>query len=440
MISPDLDKRKGVPFLYSKILEYEGITEYKLDSNDLKILLCEQRAAPVVAFMVVYRFGSRNEAVGHTGATHLLEHMLFKGTPTYNKRRGTQIAAVLQKHGAVFNADTWLDRTRYFEMLPSDQLELAVHLEADRMRNSFIADEDRQLEMTVVRNEMERGENDPGRILDERIWAAAFREHPYHHPTIGWRTDVEGMPTARLKEFYDTYYHPNNATAIVVGDFDSNEALELIARHFGPIPPSPHQIPPMYTVEPPQQGEIRFVLRRAGQLGLVEMAWHIPEATHSDSGALAVLDHILSAGVTSRLYQGLVETQLSVDVGAQAYQFTDPGLFTIDLTLAPGIDHAAAEKAVIEVIERLKTEPVSEKELQKARNLITTQMIFLRDSPFGVVNVLGESEAVSDWKLYADLPRMVTAVTAEDVLRVVNTYFDDDNRTVGYFIPKEEQS
>ena len=425
--------------LFSKITEYEGISEYRLDSNDLKILLSPQRAAPVVALMVVYRVGSRNEAVGHTGATHLLEHMLFKGTPTYNKKNGTQIAAVLQKHGAIFNADTWLDRTRYYEMLPSDQMELAMHLEADRMRNSLIADEDRQLEMTVVRNELERGENDPGRILDERIWAMAFREHPYHHPTIGWRSDVEGIPTWRLKEFYDTYYHPNNATLIVVGDFELEEALNLTARHFGSIPSSPHPIPPMYTVEPPQQGEVRFVLRRAGQLGLVEMAWHIPEATHPDSAALTVLDHVLSAGVTSRLYQALIETQVAVDVGAQAYQFIDPGLFTIDLTLSPGVRHEEAERAILEVIDQLKREPLSDKELQKAKNIITTQMIYLRDSPFGVVSVLGESEAVADWKLYVDLPRMVAQVTPEEVQRVANAYFYDDNRTVGYFIPKEER-
>ena len=425
--------------LFSKITEYEGISEYKLDANDLKILLSPQRAAPVVALMVVYRVGSRNEAVGHTGATHLLEHMLFKGTPTYNKKNGTQIAAVLQKHGAIFNADTWLDRTRYYEMLPSDQMELAMHLEADRMRNSLIADEDRQLEMTVVRNELERGENDPGRILEERIWAMAFREHPYHHPTIGWRSDVEGIPTWRLKEFYDTYYHPNNATLIVVGDFELEEALNLTARHFGSIPSSPHPIPPMYTVEPPQQGEVRFVLRRAGQLGLVEMAWHIPEATHPDSAALTVLDHVLSAGVTSRLYQALIETQLAVDVGAQAYQFIDPGLFTIDLTLSPGVRHEEAERAILEVIDQLKREPISDKELQKAKNIITTQMIYLRDSPFGVVSVLGESEAVADWKLYVDLPRMVAQVTPEEVQRVANAYFYDDNRTVGYFIPKEER-
>jgi zinc protease len=425
--------------MFTKITEYDGIIEYKLNSNDLKVLLVERRAAPVVAFMVVYRVGSRNEAVGHTGATHLLEHMLFKGTPTYNKKNGTQIAAILQKQGAVFNADTWFDRTRYYEMLPSDQLDLAIHLEADRMRNSFIADEDRQSEMTVVRNELERGENDPARILHDRLWAMAFREHPYHHPTIGWRSDVEGMPTSRLKEFYDTYYHPNNATAILVGDFAEQCALDLIARRFGGIPPSPLPIPPMYTTEPPQEGEVRFVLRRAGQLGIVEMGWHIPEAAHADTPAITVLDHILSAGITSRLYQALVETQIAIDAGAQSYQFVDPGLFTIDVTLRPGVGHDLAERAALEVVEKLKTEDVLEKELQKSKNIILTQLIYLRDSPFGVVSAISEAEAVVDWRFYLDLPKMIAQVTPADIKRVANTYFNDDNRTVGYFIPKEEE-
>ncbi len=422
---------------FTKITEYDGIAEYKLNSNDLKLLLAPRRAAPVVAFMVLYRVGSRNEAVGHTGSTHLLEHMLFKGTPTYNKQNGTQIASVLQKQGGVFNADTWFDRTRYYEMLPNDQLELAIHLEADRMRNSFIADEDRQSEMTVVRNELERGENEPSNILHERLWAMAFREHPYHHPTIGWRSDVEGVPTSRLKEFYDTFYHPNNATAILVGDFDEQTALDLMSKHFGAIPPSPLPIPPMYTVEPPQEGEIRFTLRRAGQLGIIDMGWHIPEARHPDTGALTVLDTLLSAGITSRLYQALVETQLAVDAGAQASQFIDPGLFIVYLTLRPGVAHADAERAALEVIEKLKTEEVPEKELQKAKNMIVTQMIYLRDSPLGTTRAIAEAEAVADWKMYVDLPKMVEAVTPADIKRVVTKYLTEDNRTTGWFIPKQ---
>src|ERR1044071_1463744 len=227
----------GVEF----VAEEEGVREFRL-ANGLKLLLAETRVAPVATFLVLYRVGSRNEAVGHTGATHLLEHMLFKGTPTFNKAKGTQVAATLQKIGADFNATTWYDRTNYFQTVPSDQIELAVRLEADRMRNSFIADEDRQSEMTVVRNELERGQNEPTEVLDEAVYAAAFREHPYHHPTIGWRADVEGVPTSRLKEFYDTFYHPNNATAIVVGDFEREAALKLIQEHFGAYSVPEHPI------------------------------------------------------------------------------------------------------------------------------------------------------------------------------------------------------
>src|SRR5256714_6556321 len=182
--------------------EEEGVREYGL-ANGLKLLLVENRVAPVVTVLVVYRVGSRNEAVGHTGATHLLEHMLFKGTPDFNSRKNTQVAATLQKIGADFNATTWYDRTNYFETVPSDQLELALRLEADRMRNSLIADEDRQSEMTVVRNELERGQNEPAMVLDEAVYAAAFREHPYHHPTIGWRPAVGNRPTPPLQHFFD---------------------------------------------------------------------------------------------------------------------------------------------------------------------------------------------------------------------------------------------
>src|SRR5256714_5100673 len=257
--------------------EADGIREYKLD-NEMKLLLVENRVAPVATVMVLYKVGSRNEAVGYTGSTHLLEHMMFKGTPRFNKERNTQIAATLQKIGAAFNATTWYDRTNYFETVPSDQLELTIQLEADRMRNSLIADSDRQSEMTVVRNELERGQNEPSEVLDEAVYATAFREHPYHHPTIGWRSDVEGVATTRLKEFYDTFYHPNNATTVIVGDFERGGVLELVNKYFGAFPASQEPIPEVYTEEPPQQGERRLVIRRAGELAIVQMAFHTPAA------------------------------------------------------------------------------------------------------------------------------------------------------------------
>jgi zinc protease len=293
--------------------------------------------------------------------------------------------------------------------------------------------------MTVVRNELDRGENEPARVLDERIWATAFREHPYHHPTIGWRSDVEGVPTARLKEFYDVYYHPNNAVALVVGDFEEQQALDLIAKHFGKIPAAAQEIPPMYTVEPPQEGENRLVLRRAGQLGIVEVAWRIPEAKHLDALPLSVLDTILSAGITSRLYQALVETELALDEGASAASFLDPGLFTIEATLTPGGTHEEVERVIYTEIEKLKVMPVSEAELRKAKNMMLTQMIYQQDSCMSIARGLSEAEVVIGWQHYVDFPRQLETVTPEDIQRVVQTYFTEDNRTVGWFIPKEEE-
>ncbi|HYP54243.1 MAG TPA: insulinase family protein, partial [Pyrinomonadaceae bacterium] len=442
----------GVEF----VAESDGIREYRL-SNGMKLLLVENRVAPVATFCVLYRVGSRNEAVGYTGSTHLLEHMMFKGTPSFNKERNTQIAATLQKIGADFNATTWYDRTNYYETVPSDKLELAVRLEADRMRNSFIADADRQSEMTVVRNELERGQNEPMLVLDEAVYATAFREHPYHHPTIGWRADVENVPTARLKTFYDTFYHPNNATAIVVGDFERDEALSLVVKYFGAFPATSEPIPEVYTDEPPQQGERRLVVRRAGELALVQMAFRTPAALgqtrvlsneelarraaappeQNDIYPLVVLSAALSNGVTSRLYQSLVESELAVSVQTNADQFRDPGLFNVYVTVRPGVEPSRVEQVVLDELRRVGEEGLTDAEVEKAKRQIAAQVAYNRDGTFNVASQMSEAEAVADWRFYKDYAANVARVTAEDTRRVAREYFQEDNRTVGYFIPKQ---
>ena len=444
------DSAGGVEF----VAEDEGVREFRL-ANGLRLLLAGNRVAPVATFLVLYRVGSRNEAVGHTGATHLLEHMLFKGTPTFDKAKGTQIAATLQRVGADFNATTWYDRTNYFETVPSDQLELAVHLEADRMRNSFIADEDRRAEMTVVRNELERGQNEPLLVLDEAVYAAAFREHPYHHPTIGWRSDVENVPTARLKEFYDTFYHPNNATVVIVGDFEEAHALALVGKYFGALPASAAPIPEVYTDEPRQEGERRLVVRRAGELPLVQVAFRTPAALGQDrvlSNAelaaraagppagndiypLAVLAAALSNGVTSRLYQALVEAELAVSVDARVDQFRDPGLFNVYATAAPGVEPARVEEAIHRELARA-AEDLGADEVEKAKRQIAALVAYERDGTQNVAMQMSEAEAVADWRFYKDYARNVARVTAEDVRRAAATYFREDSRTVGHFVPK----
>jgi zinc protease len=444
---------EGITF----VTEEDGISEYKM-ANGMKVVLLENRVAPVATFMVIYKVGSRNEAVGYTGSTHLLEHLMFKGTPTFNKNNNTQIAASLQRIGASFNATTWYDRTNYFETVPSDQLEFAIKLEADRMRNSFIADEDRESEMTVVRNELERGQNEPSNVLDEAVYAAAFREHPYHHPTIGWRSDVEGVPTSRLKEFYDTFYHTNNATAIVVGDFEKTNALELINKYFGSYTASQHSIPEVYTDEPEQEGERRLVIRRVGELALVQIAFRTPAAlgqmnvlsntalaeraanppNDNDIYPLVVLSIALSSGITSRLYQALVETQLAVAAYTNADQHRDPGLFCVYATVTPDVEPKKVEEIILNELKKVADEGLTENEIEKAKQQIIAHEAFSRDGTHRIASQLSESEAVADWRFYKDYTKNIQKVTVEDTKRVAQKYFTEDNRTVGYFIPKQQ--
>jgi zinc protease len=430
------DSAAGDAFRFVK--EKAGIREWRLSSNGLKLLLLANRVAPVATFAVVYHVGSRNEAVGYTGATHLLEHLMFKGTPEYRREKGTAIAAVLEALGARFNATTWFDRTNYYETIPSDRLEVVVKLEASRMRHSLLRDEDRAPEMTVVRNEFERGENSPFQVLYKHSFATAFREHPYHHPTIGWKSDIEGVTTERLREFYDVFYHPNNATAMLIGDFEEPEALALVARHFGGIPPSSRPIPGVYTVEPPQEGERRFTVRRTGQVAWVALSWRSVEAAHPDTPAFAVLGNVFGGGLTSRLYQALVEKSLALSVTVVPWQLRDPGLFSVFAPVRPGVDPAAVEAAIREEVRKGAASGVTEAETKKARTQIEAETIFDRDSTDQIAASLSEAIAVADWEWYVDYPSVVARVAPEDVQRVAAAHLRDDALTVGLFLPREE--
>lgn len=420
---------------FQKTGERDGVSRYVMASNDMEILLREDHAAPVAAFLVLYRVGSRNEAVGYTGATHLLEHMMFKGTPEMNREKGTQVAALLDRVGADYNATTWYDRTNYFETVPSDRLELAVRLEADRMRNALILDSDRQSEMTVVRNELERGENDPLNVMDIQAHATAFREHPYHHPTIGWRSDVEGIPTERLKTFYDTFYWPNNATVVVVGDFKPDQALALIDRYFGSIPRAPEPIPDVYTAEPDQQGERRYVVHRSGPDGIVLLSFRTPEASHADAPALAVLQALLSAGRSSRLYRTLVDRQIASDASASVELLRDPALFQVYALTLPEVSHQRVERALLGELQRLRTYPVSPIEIEKAKRIIRTRTIFAREGATNYSYELSEAVAAAGWNWFFDFPDAVERVTSDDVQRVARTYFRRSQLTAGWFVP-----
>ncbi|HVN33417.1 MAG TPA: pitrilysin family protein [Thermoanaerobaculaceae bacterium] len=419
------------------VAEERGVEELVLERNGLRVLLLPDSSVPVVAVCVIYHVGSRNEAVGHTGSTHLLEHLMFKGSRRFDPSEGRPIARVLERVGAHFNATTWFDRTNYYEILPPEHLELALELEADRMRNALLRESDLATEMTVVRNEFERGENEPFDALLKESFAIAFREHPYHHPTIGWRSDIESTSIARLRAFYDTFYYPDNASLVLVGSFDRTEALELTARYFGPLPRAPQGVPPVVTREPRQEGERRFVVRRAGEVGWVVVSWRTPEAGHGDTHTLAVLADALGGGVTSRLYQRLVETGMCLDVQAMAWQLRDPGLFQVFATLNPPVAHGKVEKIIRKEVASIARKGLSKVELERAKAQVEAQTAYHRDSPAQVAAGLAEAISSVDWRFYLDYPDRIKAVGHEDLLRVAAGTFVEDSVSVGYFIPKD---
>lgn len=427
-----------LPDAFSFEEESGDIQAYRLDANDLQVLLLEEAAAPVVTFMVTYRVGSRNESIGLTGATHFLEHLMFKGTERYNKRTGTSVFNVLQRVGAQVNATTWLDRTNYYELLPKNHLSLAIEVEADRMRGALIDREDLESERTVILNELDRGENDPTRKLYHAVWSAAFVAHPYHHPTIGWRSDVENATSEGLRHFYDTFYWPDNATVSVIGDFDRREVFDLIVRHFGNIPCAPADVPAVRTTEPRQQGERRVTIRQAGQLGAVMAAYKSPPALDEDTDALDVLSVVLASGKSSRLYRHLVDRGLTTGVFGGASRLKDPGLTFVFAMLAPGKSHTEVEETIFRVIDDIKENGISEAELQRAKSQREAQEAFGRDGPYAVASQLNEAIAAGDWKLYTTIRQRIERVSADDVQRVARQYFVEDARTIGNYVPTQE--
>ena len=422
--------------MFNQIKESGGITEYQHKKNGLTVLFLENHNAPVFTFMVTYRVGSRNEAIGHTGSNHLLEHLMFKGSEQFNKEGGTAIWNVLQDVGAMINATTWFDRTNYFELLPKEHLPQAVKIEADRMRSAFIRDDDRKSEMTVVRNEFERGENDPWEALDKNIWATAYQAHPYHHSTIGWRSDIENVPTERLKEFYDTFYWPNNATVTVIGDFDKAKTLVLLDQKFGSISRSPHTIPEMYTTEPIQEGPRRITVKRAGEMPIIGIAHKIPEGTNKDIYALQILGRILGYGKTSRFYKRFIDTGLAADVNVWSYPLHDNGLFITYLFIAGDDSCEDVEKEILDEYAKIISDGVDVEELQRAKAQINAQTAFTRDGTYSVASNLNEAIALGDWTYYTTFLKKVENVSIDDIRRVANTYLKEDQSTTGFFIPK----
>jgi zinc protease len=420
---------------FSYVKSLGGIDEYRLDANGLDVLIKTDHSAPVVTFNVTYHVGSRNEVTGTTGATHILEHMMFKGSEHYNDAAGNSIKQYLEKVGGGYNATTSLDRTNYYATIGRDSLEGYIAIEADRMRNLWLRDSDRQAEMTVVRNEYEQGENDPGNALMKEVYANAFLAQPYHHSTIGWRSDIEKVPTAKLREFYDTFYWPDNSTVTLVGDVDPAKALTLIKKYYGAIAKAPQPIPAMYTEEPAQTGPRRVTVKRAGELGTVMIAYKAPNGLEVDVPALNVLGSILSAGENSRLSRALVDKSLATDAGGDIQPSHDPGLFFLMAGLAPRIKHEQVEKAMLDEIEKVKQDGVTQEEVARVVSQYRAAEAYGRDGTSGIANALNEWIAVGDWTQFVTYIDRIAKVTPADVQRVAKTYLNEDQSTTGWFVP-----
>jgi zinc protease len=420
---------------FSFVKSLGGIDEYQLDSNGLTVLLAVDASAPVVTFQVTYRVGSRNEVTGTTGATHILEHLMFKGSENFNDPKGNSVKQFLERVGGQFNASTSFDRTNYFATIGRENLEGYVAIEADRMRHLWLREADRQAEMTVVRNEYERGKNNPDSVLIEEVSAAAYVALPYHHPTIGWKSDIEHVPISKLHEFYDTFYWPNNATITVVGDIDRAATLKLVQQYYGVYTHSPQPIPTIYTEEPAQTGARRISVKRPGELGTVVIAHKVPNGRDADQPALDVLDAILSSGKNARLYRALVDQGLALNAGSGTDLRHDLSLHTLYASLAPGAAHAQAEKALLAEVDKIKRDGVTAAEVARVKQQFLAAEAYKRDGTSAVASEINEWIAVGDWTLYVTFPQKVEQVTPADVQRVAKQYLNEDQSTTGWFVP-----
>lgn len=413
----------------------EGISEYTL-ANGLRVLLFPDDSVSNVTVNITYLVGSRNENYGETGMAHLLEHLLFKGSKSH-----PNITQELSEHGAQSNGTTWLDRTNYYETMEASDANLtwALELEADRMVNSFIAKKDLDKEMTVVRNEFERGENEPGAVMVERAMETAFLWHNYGNPTIGARSDIENVPIERLQAFYRTYYQPDNAMLVVAGRFDPQPVLQTIARVFGPIARPSRALPAAYTKEPAQDGEREIVLRRVGDSQDVAAFYHVPAGSHADFAPIDVFVQLMGDSPGGRLYNALVDTHKATGVGGSTYQLHDPGVAYFAAEMRVGTPLAPARTGLVETVEDgVRKTPITAAEVERAKNAILKQIELSLNNTERVGKELTEWQAMGDWRLFFLYRDALRKVTVADCQRVAEKYFRASNRTLAMFIPSDK--
>lgn len=419
-----------------KVADRESVYEEILP-NGLKVLVLKDPDVPMAVFQIWYRVGSVNEQIGKTGLSHLLEHMMFKGTHKYGPKTFSRL---IKKVGGVDNAGTSRDYTFYYQKLPPDKLYLSIELEADRMQNLIIDPEEVLSERNVVMEERRmRYEDDPQGLVFEEVVAAAFKNHPYRWPVIGWMSDLKGLTREDLLRHYRTYYVPNNAFMVVAGNIDIDATMDMIRREFGAIPKGP-DVRPIHIEEPEQRGERRVFVKREAELSYVLIAYKAPNVLHEDSYALEVLASILSDGKSARIYKSLVrKKRVALSAGAGYSNFQKyPFLFYLYGTAMPGRTIEEVENALYEEVENIKSQPPDAREVQKAKNQIESDFIMGQDSIFFRARILGLFETIGDWRLKERYLEGIRAVKPEDVQRVAKKYLIEDRRTVGILIPIKE--
>lgn len=422
-----------------------GIRAAVLD-NGLKVLVREAHTAPLASVWCWYKVGSKDEGQGLTGVSHWVEHMNFKGTKNIPR---DQMKGIVEHFGGSWNGYTWLDETTYLETAARDALDQMLFIEAERMANCLYLADDCESERTVIISELHGGENDPDQLLDVEVTAAAFKAHPYRHPTIGWLSDLQSMSRDDLYQHYRRFYVPNNATVVVVGDVETDDVLRRVQKHFSGIPPGP-TLSRVRTVEPAQLGERRVTVRKEGTTGYLKMAYHAPAVEHQDFFPMLALDAALTGAKglnlwssfripppqrSARLYRALVDRRLASAVGGALMPTQHPFIYMISATVTAGTPVATVEQAALEEIEAVRQAGIAEAELRKAKRQLRARLVFETDSVTNIAHQIGFFETIGSAELYSALADRIAAVTSDDVARVAQGYLGSSNRTVGWFEP-----
>jgi zinc protease len=426
--------------LPSPVQNIEGITEYRLE-NGLQVLLFPDPGKATATVNITYKVGSRNENYGETGMAHLLEHLIFKGTPKH-----PNIPQELTEHGTRPNGSTWYDRTNYFESFQAsdENLRWALELEADRMVNSYISGKDlwnpetKTGEMTVVRNEMESGENEPSRVLMQRVLACAFEWHNYGKETIGARSDVENVDIPRLQAFYHTWYQPDNAVLLVAGRFDPEKTLGWIVETFGALPRPTRTLQKTYTLDPVQDGEREVTVRRVGEVNWLMAGYKIPAGSDPDSSAINLVSQILGDTPNGRLHAALVKSGLATEVFAFPFQLREPGLLLLGLMSSKDARLEEVRTRFLDTIEKTADTPFTEEELARAKMQLAKQVELTLNDTERVGLAMSESIAAGDWRLFFLDRDRAEGVTLAQLNEAARHYLKRDNRTLGVFIPTEK--